>query len=441
MAHIYTTHPGGLPTAKMVPTVVPWANTQGILLKINSDQANWEVLYQLGYGASSRSAWDSRISEILFLNAGKGFQIDVAWGLYEQGASGGDFTNLRYLKTVADEMYDNGLYLILDLVGFREFRNGNVSSLPLIDQMRYLLPPDMRTHQGLIESPNVPAGMEHYLWDYAYAYDKALNNNFGYDLKTWKPVLQARFARFCVAVREALGNHPAVFAITSTESVDGEPVYTGPGGYDVTDGASRVAFFAGKTAIMDSVNAIFKRQIVMQNMNYPNEGSGTADPIDYLSEWFATAAAKGYAITSPNSNWWVPKLNRVATQYVPQGINRYFPNYPGPRIVQQQGDEMDSLVNGAPQISSTADYLQRYVDLYQRAIVGDGGTKFGLNATHIIVQREHPQSIWTGGTTNNIPNVPNGVVVPPMRDFWNNPAYVPQDGKAGLGSSTVTYIT
>lgn len=441
MGKLITNHPYSFRTKNMRTSAINLIGKRGFYLKINSSQANWEVMYQLGYGSNSRTSWDSRLTEIQENDAFKGFQIDAAWGLYEKGVSGGDFSNLDYLVKVADEAYAVGRYLIINVGIFREFRNSNVSSLPLIDQMRYMLPPDMRTHQGLIDTPNVPAAQAHYLWDYAFAYDKALNTNFGYDLKTYKLELRARFARFCWAVANKLGNHPAVIMITSTESVFGDPVYTGTGGFAAGEGASKRNFLDGKTLIMDHINATFKRQMVAQNMNYPNEGTGATDPIDYLGEWFATAESRRYAITTPNSNWWVDKLNRVATQYVPQGINRYFPGYTGVKAVQGQGDEFDSLTNGAPQISTTADYNQRYADLYLRWNGGDGGTKFGLGADLVIIQREHPQDIWIGGVTSGVANVPDGVTVPSLKEWLKNPANVPQDGKGGLNVRTPSYIT
>ncbi len=437
MPHIYTTTPGGFITPKFIPSVINFEDTQGLYFKLIADH-NWEVNYNLGYGANDKSDWDTRITEILAMNAGKGFQLDVPWGLYEQGASGGDFSNLRYLKTVLDECWDNGLYVSLNLVMFRNF-SGSVAALPDIDHMRNLLPVDMRTQTGYVDTPTVPADASHYLWNYAYAWGGAIAS--GYNLKTYKPELQVRFARFARAVCDIAGNHPSVIAVSSTESAIGTPVYTGAGGFDVAEGATKRAELDGKTVIIDSVNAMFKRQMVMQSINFPNEGTGTTDPIDYAGEWVAAAPDKKYGLTGPNANWWVPALNRTATGSAPQGANRFFADFPGPRFAQIQGDELDSLVNGAPQISTEADFLQRYIDLYQRATNGDGGTKFGLEATHIIVQRSMSLPIWVGGLTSGVPNVPDGVTIPSLKDFFNNPAYVPQDGQAGLGSATVAYIT
>lgn len=441
MGNILTSNPGGLCTSKFVPSVIPFAATQGVYLKLASDQSNWEVMNSWSFGTTyTRAAWDARILEIKAINGGKGFHLDVPWGLYEKGASGGDFTNLRYLKTICDEAYANGLYVFLDPLIFREFRSSNVSSLPLDQQMRYLLPEDMRTHAGLIDTPDVPAAQAHYRFDYAYAYDKSSGTGFGYDIKAYNATLQTRFIRFARAVCDWLGNHPAVIGITSTESVDGTPVWTGAGGFE-GGFTTRQAYFAGKTSIMRAVNGMFKRQMVAQSINYPNEGTAVTDPIDYVGTWHTFAQTEKFSLTAPNAQWWSTSLNRVGSGSAPKGGNRYFTAFTGPRIVQWQGDEFDSVVNSAPAISTTADYTQRYADLYTRSTVGDGGSKFALNATHIIVQRSMAPEIWLGGTTSSVPNVPNGVTVPSLSAFFNNASYVPQDGYAGLSNQTVAYIT
>lgn len=440
MQSILTENPGGISIGKLVPSLIPFESTQGIFLKLASNDSNWEVMNDWGYGSYTRDTWDDRIAEIKAVNGGKGFHLDVPWGLYEKGASGGDFSNLHFLKTIADEAYAEGLYLFLDPMIFREFRSSAVSSLALDLQMRYLLPTDMWTHQGLIDTPDVPAAQAHYRWDYAYAYDKSSGANFGYDIKAYNTTLQTRFIRFARAVCDVLGNHPAVIGITSTESVDGTPVWTGAGGFE-GGFPTRQAYFAGKTTIMWAVNGMFKRHMVAQSVNYPNEGTAVTDPIDYVGDWHAFAQTEKFSLTAPNAQWWSTSLNRVGSGSSPKGGNRYFTDFTGPRIVQWQGDEFDSSVNGSPAISTTADYTQRYADLYTRSTVGDGASKFALNATHIIVQRTMAPEIWLGGTTSGVPNVPNGVTVPSLSAFLNNSAYIPQDGKAGLGSQTVSYFT
>lgn len=438
MLNIITENCSGIGVGKFVPNIIPFEATKGVYLKVITEHT-WEVLNNWGYGTNTRTDWDTRITELLALNAGKGFHLDVPWGLFEKGASGGDFSNLQYLKTVCDELYAAGLYVFLAPMIFRDFRSSDTASLTLDQQMRYLLPEDMRTHVGLIDTPDVLASQAHYRWDYAYAYIKA-TTAFGYDIKTYNTTLQTRFIRFARAVCDWLGNHPAVIGITSTESVNGTPVWTGAGGFE-GGVPTRASYFVGKTTIMDAVNGMFKRQMVAPSINYPNEGTAVSDPVDYVGDWHAVAATKKFALTGPNAQWWSTSLNRVGSGSSPKGANRYYTDFTGPRIVQWQGDEFDSSVNGSPAISTTADYTQRYVDLYTRSTVGDGGSKFDLNATHIIVQRTMTPEIWLGGVTSGVPNVPDGVTIPSLRAFLNNATYIPQDGKAGLGNQTVSYIT
>lgn len=428
------------------PVIAPidFAATQGVYLK-EMTAHDYAVIADWGYGTPGAGAWNTRISEINAVNGGKGFHLDVRWGLYEKGASGGDFSNLSFLEAILDDLWDNhGLYVFLNPLIFRDFRFSSTSSLPLIDQMRYLLPEDMgsaTSHSGLVQSPTVPVAQEHYAWNYAYAYDKNNGTGFGYDMKTYDATLRTRITAWLTAIKNRLGNHPAFIGITTTESIDGAPIYTGTGGYATPTVTTRQNYFDGKASIYRSAKSIFTRQIVAPSINMPAEGTFTPNPIDFVGDWLSTAEAEGYGVTSPNSNWWVGAINKTESGTTPQGVLRYYAAFTGPRLAQFQGDEVDSGVDGAPTISSTADFTTRYDNLYRRMAANGNATtlSFGMEATHIIVQRSMNYDVWLGDTTSGVPNIPNGTVVPSLSSFFNNATYVPQDGKAGLGGNTVSY--
>lgn len=420
----------------------------GIYIKPTTLQPHWEVMFHEGFGTNNRTTWDARLSEIQESSNFRGLQVNVPWGLYEQGVSGGDFSNLQYLVNVADELQAIGKYMILELGNFREFRNNNVASLPLLEQLRYLLPPDMaQQNAGLYTSPTA-GGPDHYLSNWAFAYDKFLNNNFGYDLKMYKSTLRDRLTAFYTAVANVLGNHPAVIAITTTESVMGTAITTQPGGFAAAEGASERNFLDGKTLIMDVLKSLFPNKMVMQTVNYPNL---IAPKIDYVGEWFGALAAKKFAITTPNCNWWVQILNRDFNLSSPPGALRYFPTFANiaPIFVQWQGDEFDhgnGAANKADPLTSTAAYLQRYADLYQRTLLGNGAEKYGLFANFLIIQRDMSPNVWLGGTvTTNItdyPTLPSGTVitVPSLKTWLKDPANVPQNGTAGLITDYSGYV-
>lgn len=441
-----------------------WTGTQGLYLKINPAQVNWEAMFAMGYGANSRTAWDSRLSEIQEDDSFKGFQISVPWGIYEKGASGGDFSNLQYLYNVLDEIAAINRYVILQPFEFREFRNANVSGLPLIEQYRYALPTDMNSGsppmRGLISTPQgIPVYREHYANDWAYAYIKNSVNPtsaFGYNLKLYKSALRTRLQTYITAIAEYRPNtgvpkikdHPALIAISTTESVVGTPVYTGQYGFATSEGASARAMMDGKTAVLGACRSAFPDCMFMQDINYPNDNTnGGLQAIDYPGEWYGAFPAGRYSRTTSNSgNWWTPALNRVDAGTLGQGANRYMADSNGadPIFAQLQGDEFDSGTEGVSHlINNTADYTQRYEDLYTRVRAGDGGTKYGLNCHFIIMQREHPQGIWTGGTATGQPNVPNGTVVPSFKDWWIAKMLTLPGGQrstGGLNTVRPTYV-
>lgn len=412
---------GGSVDQRRARPLVPlwnWSDIAGkYWLKLDTGNTNFNAQIDAGLGGSS-ATWNTIKSELQESSKFAGVQVGVPWGLYETGVSGGNFSRLSYLVDIADELQAIGKYLILNLMEFREFRNNNVADLPIVEQMAYILPEDLRTHSGL--APGMTAARQHYLWDYAFGYEKAAASNFGYDLKVYDAALRARMLTFYQAVADLLGSHPAFVAIDGTESVVGTALYTGAGGYYAPDGASERNTLDGKTAIITAVNNMFPNQIVMSCVNFPNSNTG----IDYCGEYYGAVNTNKLAITAPNCNWWVPILNRATGA---KGALRYFPILAGscPVFVQWQGDEFDSdtgATGKAPPITTTADITQRYADLYQRSTAGDGSARYGLFANGVIIQRSQPQPFWLGGTTSGMPNTPDGVTIPSLKNYIKNNA-------------------
>lgn len=416
---------------------------QGIYIKPPQNHPHWEAMFNMGYGTNSRISWDARLDEIRNVPNFRGMQVTVSWGLYEKGVNGGDFSNLDFLVNIADEFKTMGKYLILMLGNFREFRNDNVAKdLPLLDQLRYLLPPDLaKLNSGFYTDPD-PLGPSHYLFDYAYAYDKFHNGNFGYNLKLYDATLRNRMQAFYSAVADRLGNHPAVICITSVESIVGTAVTTQAGGFNSTE---RI-MYDNKTIVMDMIKSLFPNKMVSQDVNVPNN-----DTIDYVSEWCGQLLNKHYSLTTSNCGWWSTGLNRNFNLSLPAGILRYFSVFAGqaPLFVQWQGDEFASGTGGVDSpdpISSTAAYRQRYADLYLRTLGGNNAEKYGLFGNFIIIQRDNPMPIWLGGnfttTAASHPTVTLGTVinVPSLRDWLQDPANVPQNGTAGLVTGYNGYI-
>lgn len=420
---------------------VNWADVAGkVYLKIRPAESNWEAMYRMEYGANSRSLWDARLQEISVDSFLGGFQMEVPWGLYEKGAGGGDFSNLDYLVNALDDCHSIGKKVILVPFLFREFRNPNVSNLPLIEQYKYILPQDLNGYpfvdgnaNGLRGfAPGMAAGFEHYLNDNAYAYSKSLvAGAFGYNLKTYKSSVRNRMIAFAQAVANRVGNHPAVFAINTTESaISSNAMYTGQYGFQPTEVAAastadlETLTLQGKTTILNACRTKFSNLIMGQDMNIPKS------PYNYLSAWHAGLVENKYCLRTSNSNWWNGNINEIGSANNPKGILYYYPDFTGvcPKIVDMQGDEVASGGSlNAPIMDTTAKITQRYADIYRRATIGgvlsDGVTNpVALGAHILVVQREHPHPFWLGGTSNPGTTIPSGIAVPSWRDWLVNTA-------------------
>lgn len=462
---------------------------RGIYLKPHNLQPHYEVVTALyGSGAlqgRTQASWGTRLGWVREDVNFRGFQLSVPWGLYETGASGGDFSNLDKLETVIDELYNSTphrKYVILMPFIFREFRNSDVTALSVDNQMRYLLPEDMRTHQGVLTTLEIlnsqgitpiatsgtpsnsvgangqwahdsatnmfygpkaggiwPAGavdpMRQNLWDYAYGYQKSQNSNFGFDLKCYLPYVRTRMNRFIQAVADKFNSHPGVIFISSTESIVTGPMYLGnraggvvSEGYAATTAMTsatnnvRWAGLQGKTAIMQAGRVKFPNKAVAQDVNVPLNG------YNYVAEWFAQLEANKFGTTTSDLGWWEPDLNDLTPPTV--GCLPLMAQYSpvAPTMLQMQKDFMDSYIHGAPVISSTAQYTKRYEDIWARVNSGTltGGPSndiniFGVNAHMVLVQLESEHGYWVGGgtfSTQQTATTFTNITVPSLKDWF-----------------------
>ena len=462
-----------------------------------------ENIYGAGaLGGRTRGKWVDRLNWAAESVNFRGFQLSVPWGLYEKGFSGGDFSNLDYLEDVVDEIGANGKYVMLMSHQFREFRNNDVSGLGVDNQMRYLLPEDLRTHQGMVDSIDCltslgetirsvtgtpadalgvdgdyaynattnmlygpkagvwPKGVDlnlndprkHWLWDNAYAYSKFVSGAMGFDMKIYKPALRTRMAAFQQAVADRFNNKPHVIAITTTESAVGSPIYLGAaaGGIvsddlDANAGAVNVstnvhrAMLSGKTAVLQATRPKFPNKIFAQDINVP------LDTINYVKEYFDQATANKMGATSSDTVWWSDGLKRPDEPKKGCLVRMSENSSIMPIISQWQQWCWDSDLAGSSDIKSTQDFLDRFQNVFDMATVGNATTVFGLNAHMVIIQLETAMGIWVGGGTYSAPqsvgkDIP--VVVPSLKD-WLKAKFAAEgitDGSGGLNTVRPLYV-
>ena len=508
MAYILTTGGFGLPTKNLRNNSID-VFKPGFYLKPHNLSPHYAVIEAMhgagALGGRTRGNWEDRLGWVAESVNFRGFQLSVPWGLYEKGAAGGDFSNLDYLEEVVDELGVNGKYVMLMSHQFREFRNNDVSDLSVDDQMRYLLPQDLRTHQGMVNSIDCltslgetihtvasapansfgangdyahivasnmlygpkagniwPAGVDlnlndprkHWLWDNAYAYSKFVSGAMGFDMKIYKPALRTRMAAFQQAVADRFNNKPHVIAITTTESAVGSPIYLGAAaggivsdGYDANAGAVNVStnvhrgMLSGKTAVLQATRPKFPNKIFAQDINVP------LDTINYVKEYFDQATATKMGATSSDTVWWSDGLKRPDEPKKGCLVRMSENSSIMPIISQWQQWCWDSNLAKSPNITSTQDFLDRFQNVFDMATVGNATTKFGLNAHMVIIQLETAMGIWVGGGTYSAaqsggpPPIP--VVVPSLKD-WLKAKFAAEgitDGSGGLNVSRPQYTT
>lgn len=489
-----------LPAAQMVP---------GFYLKPHNLQPHFEVIESM-YGAAALSgrtatAWQTRLDWVQESINFRGFQLSVPWGLYETGVSGGDFSNLLMLKDVVDDLGVKGKYAMLMAFQFREFRNPDVSTLGVDNQMRYLLPEDMRTHQGVVNTIQVLASqgitpltttgkpsnatgsngqfaydyatdtlygpkaggvwpngavdpMRQNLWDYAYGYQKGQNSNFGFELKIYDSYVQSRLMMFAEAVADTFNSNSAVVAITTHESANAGPMYRGTAagsvdadGYDATASLvdtptnPRRAGLAGKSAVLQAARPLFPNKIFMQDINVPLNG------YNYVAEYFGYVLEHKMGATTSDVGWWEPDLNILGPEPT-RGCLPRMADYSDriPICGQLQQDGYDSTTHDAPAITSTAEYEERYADLFARLTTGNATVGFGMGCHMCIIQLETQYNIWLGGTTQNTnagasgynPDAPNGTTIPSFKTWLKNKfaAEGITDGSGGLSKTSTLFI-
>lgn len=497
------------PAATDTSQIVP-----GFYFKSHNLQPHYTVIqnmYGVGaLGGRTRAAWQTRLGWVNESTSFRGFQISVPWGLYETGANGGgNFTNLDHLETVVNELGSLGKYVILMPFQFREFRNSDVSGLGIDEQMRYLLPEDLRTHQGVVTSIDIlqaqnktirsvtgtpsaalgvngdyahnattnvlygpkaggvwPAGVDldtddprrHWLWDYAYGYEKNQNGGFGFEMKIYKSELRTRMLRFAQAVADKFNANPTVIGIHTTESINGGATYLGANaggivadGYTATTALvdnptnARRAGLTGKTLVLQAARPMFPNKFFAQDINVPLNG------VNYVKEYFDYMQQYKMGSTTSDVGWWEPDLNVLG----PEPLRGCLPRMAdtssiAPTTAQWQQDGFDSVTHGAPSITSTAGYNQRYADIYARTTTGNAVTGFGMNCHMCIIQLETTYNVWLGGTTQNTnsalagynPAAPNGTVVPSLKD-WLKAKFVAEgitDGSGGLNTVRPLYV-
>jgi len=493
---------------QVAPSAPPDVFIPGFYFKSHNLSPHYAAIQNLhGIGAlNGRTAanWQVRVGWAEESVNFRGFQLSVPWGLYETGVNGGNFNNLDFLEAVVNDLGSKGKYVILMPFQFREFRNNDVSDLSVDDQMRYLLPEDLRTHQGMVDSVDClvslgktvhtvtsapadsfgangdyahivasnmlygpkagniwPAGIDldtndprkHWLWDNAYAYSKFVSGSMGFDMKIYKPALRTRMAAFQRAVADRFNSNQYVIAITTTESAVGEPIYLGSAaggivsdGYDANAGAANVAtnihraMLTGKTSILQTCRGYYPNKIFAQDINTP------LDTINYVKEYFDQAPTYKMGATSSDTVWWSAGLKRPDEPKKGCLVRMSENSSVMPIISQWQQWCWDSDLAGSPNITSTQDFLNRFQNVFAMATVGNATTGFGLNAHMVIIQLETAMGIWVGGGTYSAPqSVGNDipVVVPSLKN-WLKAKFTSEgitDGSGGLNTTRPGYVT
>jgi len=485
------------PTAIDTSQIVP-----GFYFKSHNLQHHYTVIENM-YGTAAlngrtSSAWQGKLGWLDESVNFRGFQLSVPWGLYETGAAGGgDFSNLDHLEAVVNEIGAKGKYVILMPFQFREFRNGDVTSLSVDDQMRYLLPADMRTKQSFVNGITVlqsqgatirtvtsapansfgvngdyahnattnilygpkaggvwPAGVDldtndtraHWLWDNAYSYTKAFGGAMGFDMKIYKQSVKDRMARFQQAVADKFNANPTVIGITTTESAPGAPAYLGAlaggivdDGYDAVSGIVNVstncqrAILSAKTSILQTCRPYYPNKWFAQDINTP------LNTINYVKEYFDQAQANKMGATSSDTVWYNAALVDQTEPTVGCLVRMSNNSSVMPVMCQWQQYCWESSFGGAPVISSTQDYLDRFADIFAMTTSGNAKVGFGINAHMVLIQTESVIGMWTGGTYNpeQSDGSTNTIVTVPSLKTWLKNKFTAEginDGSGGLNT-------
>ena len=151
--------------------------------------------------------------------------------------------------------------------------------------------------------------------------------------------------------------------------------------------------------------------------------------------------------TTSDVGWWEPDLNKLG----PEPLRGCLPRMSdtssiAPTTGQWQQDGWDSIVHDAPKISSTADYNQRYADIYARTTTGNAKVGFGMNCHMCIIQLETAYNVWLGGTYNTQqtanPDTYSNITVPSLKD-WLKAKFTAEgitDGSGGLNTVRPLYV-
>jgi len=388
-----------------------------------------------GSRSRTRGQWTgTHLVEIQLTPHFKGYQLSVPWGLYERGASGGDFSRLTtHLLPLVQELATLGKYVVLMPMIFRDFRNndvtGNASTDPMAvdDQMRFLLPADLATDfLGLADG--LAAGDAHRLSNHCYAYVKSRTAGaFGFEMKLYNTEVYNRYLAFQQAVANVFKDEPNVIGVTTTESIAGEALYPGtaPGGVvnDLyTPTSVRLAVLNAKTTFINAVRDMWPRQWCAPDVNGPLRAAAVTN---YVKTWYDQVVAQKFGVSASDYGWWTDDLNDDGSTGIPTEIGhlRRQAALAGQVVIygQWQGDGWLFGEDGAPAWSASSGFTQRYNDMLTRCTVGSGEPMYAVPCNMIVIQREVPQNIWLGGTTSGVyGNVPSGTTVPSLRSFIVN---------------------
>ena len=295
-----------------------------------------------------------------------------------------------------------------------------------------------------------PAGVDldtddvrgHWLWDNAYSYTKQTNGAMGFDLKMYKDPLRNRHARFLQAVAAKFNSNPYVLGISTTESPAGEAAYLGNlAGGIVADGYDAVsdivntptnhgrAVLTGKLMHIQATRWLFPNKWFAQDINLP------LNSINFVKEYFDQAPTYKMGATSSDTVWYSAPLVDATEPTVGCLVRMSQNTAVMPIMAQCQQYCWESNFNGAPAITSTADYNTRFANVWSMVKNGNATNGLGINAHMVIVQTETAMSVWQGGTHN-------GVTVPSFKN-WLKAKFAADgvtDGSAGLNPATPSYI-
>lgn len=250
------------------------------------------------------------MTEIQNTPAIRGLKIVLLWGRYEttQGVY-----NFAAIDSIVSSLRAMGKYLMIS-IAWREFDD--------TQGVTRILPPYLRTTDGVHTDTTGNSGLSHTTFKYAWAYQsgKATPNNDipGYNIKLWDQpgdpngasFLHQRIQAFIQALATRYDNDPVLIQMTTNESAVNTPVVTF--GTGTNQYGSSSAQEAGQVAWVDDYVTYFTNTPIAFGLNFTRA---------FVNTTVSGLTAKKVGMNTPNCNW-KDSINNIGGSPLgnPQGI-------------------------------------------------------------------------------------------------------------------------